>query len=167
MRNFSSRDGEAIFPLSRFLLLCPIALLLVVPLTGTFVLSSAAASNSTRAPAAHSHHIIGLVSSQTPNATGHNVRVAGVSSSNWGGYVAATSLTAPAAAVTAVYGSWTVQTVQSSRLATYSAQWVGIGGYFSSDHSLIQTGTSSDASGGSTSYNAWSSSCRVPRPRLV
>jgi hypothetical protein len=67
----------------------------------------------------------------------------------------ASSLSSPGALVTAVYGSWTVQKVQPSSSATYSSQWVGIGGYFSGDTSLIQTGTESDSSSGGTSYGAW------------
>ncbi len=72
---------------------------------------------------------------------------------NWAGYAVASSFSSPQPTVTMVNGSWTVQTVVRSRKPTYSAQWVGIGGYF--DSSLIQTGTSSDAAGGTTSYYAW------------
>ncbi len=50
-------------------------------------------------------------------------------------------------------GSWIVQTVAASRKPTYSAQWVGIGGFF--DSTLIQTGTSSDSASGATNYYAW------------
>lgn len=74
---------------------------------------------------------------------------------NWAGYVAYTSGSNPQNAVTSVSGSWVVQTVQSSHKAVYSAQWIGIGGYFSGDSSLIQTGTSSDAGSGGTSYYSW------------
>ena len=77
-----------------------------------------------------------------------------VSSTNWSGYAAATG-TSPSPVVTAVYGSWVVQTVQASSSATYSSQWIGIGGLFKGDKSLIQTGSESDSSGGKTSYSVW------------
>lgn len=83
-------------------------------------------------------------------------------STNWGGYVIASNQIAlndynSAYAqhdVTHVNATWIVQTAASSHKATYSAQWVGIGGFFSGDNSLIQTGTESDYSNGA-SYGAW------------
>ncbi len=83
-------------------------------------------------------------------------------STNWGGYVVASNQMAlndynaayAQPVVTQVNASWTVQTAGSSHSSTYSAQWVGIGGFFSGDSSLIQTGTSSDYSHGA-SYYAW------------
>ncbi len=77
----------------------------------------------------------------------------GTYSLNWAGYVVASSFTTPAATVTMANGSWVVQTVAASRKPTYSAQWVGIGGFF--DSTLIQTGTSSDSASGATNYYAW------------
>ena len=74
-------------------------------------------------------------------------------SSNWAGYVVATSLSSPQPGVTAVYGTWVVQTVTKSNPTTYSSQWIGIGGAF--DSTLVQTGTESDATSTTTSYNAW------------
>ena len=85
----------------------------------------------------------------------HIFTISSTASYNWGGFVAASSMSSPGAVVTAVYGSWIVQTVKSSSSSTYSSQWIGIGGYFSSDASLIQTGTESDSASGSTSYYAW------------
>ncbi|MEM3247602.1 MAG: hypothetical protein QW207_03655 [Candidatus Micrarchaeaceae archaeon] len=81
---------------------------------------------------------------------------------NWGGYVVASNQTAlndynvtyAKPDVTQVNASWIVQTASPSHQATYSAQWVGIGGFFSGDNSLIQTGTESDYSHGA-SYGAW------------
>lgn len=90
-----------------------------------------------------------------PHHSHHIILVSQVESTNWGGYVVASSFSSPQPIVTAVHGSWIVQAVQPSSSATYSAQWIGIGGYFSSDSSLIQTGTESDSSSGSTTYNAW------------
>ncbi|MCL4399394.1 G1 family endopeptidase [Candidatus Parvarchaeota archaeon] len=77
-----------------------------------------------------------------------------VYSLNWAGYVAASSFSSPSATVSSVSGSWIVQTANPTKKSTYSAQWIGIGGYFSNDNSLIQTGTSSDYSNGA-SYYAW------------
>ncbi len=74
---------------------------------------------------------------------------------NWAGYVAASSFSSPSASVTTVSGSWIVQNVASSRKPTYSSQWVGIGGYFSGDNTLIQTGTESDSANGATNYYSW------------
>ncbi len=68
---------------------------------------------------------------------------------NWAGYV----VTSSTSTITMVNGSWVVQTVASSKRQTYSAQWVGIGGF--SDSTLIQTGTSSDSASGTTKYYAW------------
>ena len=86
----------------------------------------------------------------------------GLQSTNWGGYVVASNQTAlndynstyAKPDITQVNASWTVQTAGSSHKAAYSAQWVGIGGFFSGDSSLIQTGTESDYSHGA-SYGAW------------
>jgi len=77
-----------------------------------------------------------------------------VSSTNWAGYVAASGRS-PAPVVTAIYGSWIVQGVSPSTAAKYSSQWIGIGGFFNGDTSLIQTGTESDSARGGTSYGVW------------
>ncbi|EZQ11705.1 hypothetical protein CM19_00460 [Candidatus Acidianus copahuensis] len=42
-----------------------------------------------------------------------------------------------------------------SNTATYSSQWIGIGGFFSRDNSLIKTGTLSYSDYGKTYYSAW------------
>jgi len=78
-----------------------------------------------------------------------------VGSLNWGGYAAAISFSSPLAAVTYVNASWVVQSVAKSSSATYSSQWTGIGGYFSSDSSLIQLGTESDYYQNAAHYYAW------------
>ncbi len=97
--------------------------------------------------------------------TGHSI-MNQLSSSNWGGYVVASNQLAldnpgtssdealAQPSVTSAYGSWAQQSVTGSG-STYSSQWVGIGGYFSGDSSLIQTGTSADTSSGGASYSAW------------
>lgn len=77
-----------------------------------------------------------------------------ISSLNWAGYAAASGTT-PSPTVTAVYGSWIVQKVQATLGSKYSSQWIGIGGFFSGDKSLIQTGTESDSGNGKTKYAVW------------
>ena len=77
-----------------------------------------------------------------------------ISSLNWGGYAAASGTT-PTPTVTAVYGSWILQSVQPSTGSKYSSQWIGIGGLFKGDKSLIQTGTESNSANGKTSYGVW------------
>ena len=80
-----------------------------------------------------------------------------VESLNWAGYVASSNMSNPSPVVTSVAGSWIVQNVTGSGgKTTYSSQWIGIGGFFSGDSSLIQTGTESDYNGGgAASYSAW------------
>jgi len=72
-----------------------------------------------------------------------------VQSLNWGGYAGTTNVPASSS----VDGSWTVQTAGRTTSATYSAPWIGIGGY--SDSTLIQTGTESDYYSGAAHYTAW------------
>jgi hypothetical protein len=76
------------------------------------------------------------------------------SSLNWAGYVVASGQT-PTKTVTAVYGSWILQPVRTSAGSKYSAQWIGIGGFFSGDKSLIQTGSESNSGGGKSTYGVW------------
>lgn len=90
-----------------------------------------------------------------PNVHYRNLRVNNVQSLNWGGYVVASSLSTPQPSVTFVNASWIVQTANASSKSTYSSQWTGIGGFFSNDSSLIQTGTESDFFSGSAHYDAW------------
>ncbi len=74
---------------------------------------------------------------------------------NWAGYVAYTSASSPQPAITMVSGSWTQPSVKPSKSAMYSSFWVGIGGFFSGDSSLIQTGTDADTKNNQVSYYAW------------
>jgi hypothetical protein len=106
----------------------------------------------------------GLIS---PSQLSHvpNLRVNQVLSLNWAGYVVASSFSSPSHTVTAAYGSWVVQTVSPTFRPEYSSQWVGIGGYFAGDSSLIQTGTESDSALGTTSYYAWYE--LLPAPETV
>ena len=59
----------------------------------------------------------------------------------------------PQESVTSVSASWTVPTVIISKQDTFSAVWIGIGGFF--DQSLIQTGTEQDSFQGQSEYSAW------------
>jgi hypothetical protein len=100
-------------------------------------------------PSVPSFQVSGLI--QNPQA-GLSYTV--VSSSNWAGYAAASGKF-PSPVVTAVYGSWIVQTISSSVAPKLSAQWIGIGGFFTGDTTLIQTGTESDSSRGTNTYAVW------------
>ena len=94
----------------------------------------------------------GDISSKTLAAipTGIKINNSNITGSlNWAGY--AVSESSPT--VTSVLGSWIVQPAQPNVNATYSSQWIGIGGF--SDSSLIQTGTESDYYNGSAHYDAW------------
>ncbi len=72
---------------------------------------------------------------------------------NWGGYSVANNFSSPKPVVTGVSGSWTVPQVKVSQNDTFSAIWVGIGGFFG--HTLIQTGTEQDSINGTVYYSAW------------
>jgi hypothetical protein len=72
---------------------------------------------------------------------------------NWAGYIATSDLQNPQATVTSVSASWTVPAVTISSQDTFSAVWIGIGGFF--DKTLIQTGTEQDSIQGFSEYSAW------------
>ncbi len=72
---------------------------------------------------------------------------------NWAGYCVATDFSNPQPVVTVVCGSWVVPQVQISQNDTFSAAWIGIGGFF--DNTLIQTGTEQDCINGTLYYDAW------------
>ena len=72
---------------------------------------------------------------------------------NWAGYSAAYSFSDPKPLVTGVSGSWVVPEIQISQSDTYSAVWVGIGGFFG--NTLIQIGTEHDCIDGAIQYSAW------------
>lgn len=71
----------------------------------------------------------------------------GWASSNWSGYAVT------AGSYTAVTGQWTVPAAAPTQSSTYSAAWIGIGGFTTAD--LIQTGTESDFVNGHAEYAAW------------
>jgi hypothetical protein len=78
---------------------------------------------------------------------------ASTTSSNWAGYAARRSgVTFRAASAT-----WTVPAVDCDTTTnSYSANWVGLGGYASGSQALEQLGTESDCSrSGKATYSAW------------
>lgn len=75
-------------------------------------------------------------------------------SSNWSGYVSATSLTKPASnAVTEALGTWVVPALSKASHTTYSSIWVGIDGYNS--NTIEQIGTEHDWVNGKQQNYAW------------
>jgi hypothetical protein len=79
--------------------------------------------------------------------------VTAATSTNWAGYVASKSGVRFRRAV----GFWTVPSATCTAGApTYSAAWIGLGGYHSGSKGLEQIGTESDCrSDGSARYTAW------------
>jgi hypothetical protein len=82
-------------------------------------------------------------------------------SQNWAGYVAGGTQ------FSSVSGSWVQPSADCGSGQTYSAFWVGLGGYSGGNGGLEQTGTESDCVDGQAVYSAWyellpSGSVRVP-----
>ncbi|MCW3063959.1 MAG: hypothetical protein JWN32_1131 [Solirubrobacterales bacterium] len=79
--------------------------------------------------------------------------VTAATSTNWAGYVASKS----GVRFRRAAGFWTVPSATCSTGApTYSAVWIGLGGYHSGSKGLEQIGTESDCrSNGSARYTAW------------
>jgi hypothetical protein len=77
-------------------------------------------------------------------------------SSNWAGYAAVPSA-GGASAFSSISGSWTVPVATcTSREETYSAIWVGLGGFDESSKALEQIGTDADCTrSGSAVYSTW------------
>ena len=72
-------------------------------------------------------------------------------SENWAGYVVTGKK------FSSVSGSWSEPTVNASTSSSdsYSAAWVGLGGYKTLSSSLEQIGTAADYTGGRAEYYAW------------
>jgi hypothetical protein len=82
-------------------------------------------------------------------------------SSNWAGY--AVTHRKP---FTSVTGKWVQPTATCADLsATYSAFWVGLGGFSANSFAVEQTGTLANCSDGSPSYTAWYE--LYPRPPVM
>jgi len=77
-------------------------------------------------------------------------------SSNWAGYAVAPSARG-GSAFSNISGSWTVPAAACSAGAeTYSATWVGLGGFHESSQALEQIGTDADCTrSGAAVYTAW------------
>ncbi len=94
------------------------------------------------------------------------------SSLNWAGYVAYTGAQGPRPLITSVSGTWTVPSVPATLAPRFSSAWVGIGGFFSGDGSLIQIGTDANSSNLHESYYAWyeilpAASVEIPCMRIL
>jgi hypothetical protein len=89
-----------------------------------------------------------LLTTFVSNPQGH-----AIVSSIWSGYVVTPDSQSPEDLVVGVNASWTVPRIRVASNDTYSAAWIGIGGY--SDKTLIQTGTEHDSVNGQEYYSAW------------
>src|SRR5437588_4862054 len=78
-------------------------------------------------------------------------------SSNWSGYAVAGSLVDVSTSFTGVAGQWVQPKANcTSSRSTYSAFWVGLGGFSDSSQALEQIGTSADCSAsGKAKYSMW------------
>jgi len=81
-----------------------------------------------------------------------NASASATQSTNWSGY----AITGTLGSFTRISGSWTVPATDCSGSAsTASATWAGIGGFKTTDATLIQAGTEQDCDSGSPGYYAW------------
>lgn len=71
----------------------------------------------------------------------------------WSGYMIASGTQNRSQLVSSVSASWIVPEVKVSENDTFSAVWIGIGGY--EEETLIQTGTEQQCLNGHVSYFAW------------
>jgi hypothetical protein len=101
-----------------------------------------------------SHPSAGTTTSSTRDPVASTITVTDQKDSNWAGYVVASSATTKTS-FSNVSGSWIQPAVDCSvGSPSYSAFWVGLGGY-TGEH-LEQTGTSADCSAsGQVSYSVW------------
>src|SRR5881394_2420307 len=74
-------------------------------------------------------------------------------STNWAGYASAASASRPFATVT---GRWIQPAATCDGTPTYSAFWIGLGGFSRRSFAVEQTGTQANCTfGGVSSYTAW------------
>jgi hypothetical protein len=80
-------------------------------------------------------------------------------SSNWAGYAATgtNATTGDPISYSVVAGSWTIPTATCKQGAeTWSAVWIGLGGFTATSAALEQIGTETDCNGdGTASYSVW------------
>ena len=100
-----------------------------------------------------SGYLIMLLVQGSPTGPEIEVGSSTLTSSDWAGYVASSDLQNPQPEVTGVNGSWIVPQIGGSLSDTFSAIWVGVGGFF--DGTLIQAGSEQDRLGGSDYYSVW------------
>lgn len=103
-------------------------------------------------PSAHIQKI--SVSDSNSHLLRQNVLCGDDESLSWSGYEVASSFTNPRPVITEVSGSWKVAPVPL-KAGTDSAQWIGIGGTFLRDKTLIQTGTDIRIADGKPDYYVW------------
>ncbi len=72
---------------------------------------------------------------------------------DWAGYTIIESASNPQQEITAISASWTVPAVAVSASDTFSAAWIGIGGFV--DKTLIQAGSEQDSINGQAAYSVW------------
>lgn len=78
-----------------------------------------------------------------------------LASLDWSGYAVASDFSNPQPVIVSVSASWVVPTVLTSVDDSFCAVWVGIGGQFEGDGTLIQTGSEQDSVSGNAVYSAW------------
>ncbi len=100
---------------------------------------------------------LSAVNTSGPEEVRHGPRIAvnELFSLNWAGYAVASDFASPSPTVTSVQGSWIVPTVEPTERTLFSSVWVGVGGFFQGDNSLIQAGTGQESRHGVTLYFAW------------
>jgi hypothetical protein len=78
-----------------------------------------------------------------------------LNSLDWSGYAVASDYSNPQPVIVGISASWVVPTVLTSVDDRFCSVWVGIGGQFEGDETLIQTGSEQDSVNGSAVYSAW------------
>ena len=89
-----------------------------------------------------------FLASLHPARTSTPVRVA-----QWSGYIITSGTQSSSQLVSGISASWIVPEVKVTENGTFSAVWIGIGGY--GEETLIQTGTEQQCLNGQITYFAW------------
>jgi hypothetical protein len=89
-----------------------------------------------------------FLASPSPTHTTKPLRVA-----QWSGYIITSDTQNRSQLVSSISASWIVPEVKVTENDTFSAVWIGIGGY--GEETLIQTGTEQQCLNGHVSYFAW------------
>jgi hypothetical protein len=83
----------------------------------------------------------------------NNPQSQAIVSSTWSGYVVTPDSRSLDSQVVGINASWTVPRLRVASTDTFSATWIGIGGF--SEKTLIQVGTEQDSVNGQEYYSAW------------